>query len=253
MTRRTTPADRDRLDASDVLTAMPDKRLLEKAGMAVSAFLENSSTGAGRRRSTRRALRLTASGLSGSGDACPILIHDISAEGLLIECDLPLAPDESIDVELPHAGRCLAKIVWASGRLFGCRFDAPVSRATLSAAALRSAVEHPVERPRQAQTIGDEMLGARIQRLRSLKGLTQSQLAERAGVSEAAVCNWEKGKARPRPYRTEILADILGVSKVELLTNEPGANMADIVEQARAWIATAMDIAPDRIRIAIEF
>lgn len=231
---------------------MADKRLLEKADMAVSAFFENSSTGAGQRRSARRALRLAASGRSGSGDARPILIHDISAEGLLIECDLPLAPDESIDVELPHAGRCLAKVVWSSGRLFGCRFAAPISQATLSAAALRSAVGQPVARAGQGDAGAEELLGARIQRLRSLKGLTQSQLAERAGVSEAAVCNWEKGKARPRPHRTEILAGILGVSKFELLTSETAANRADIVDQSRARIAAAMGVAPDQVRIAID-
>lgn len=233
---------------------MPDKRLLEKAVMAVSAFIEHPSAGEAQRRSPRRALRLAASGRTAGRDACPILIHNISADGLLIECDLSLAPDESIDVELPHAGRCLAKVVWSSGRLFGCRFAAPVSPATLSAAALRSAVEQPVARIGHAEADAAEMLGARIQRLRSLKGLTQSQLAERAGVSEAAVCNWEKGKARPRPYRTEILAGILGVSKFELLSHhEPGSNMAEIVEQSRARIAAAMDIAPERVRIAIEF
>ena len=214
--------------------------------MAVSAFLDDRASTTGQRQSPRRTLRLDATMRGAGSPASPILIHNISADGLLIECDLRLAPDESIDVMLPHAGACLARVVWASGRLFGCRFAEPVSQATLSATTLRSAVD------RAADSDAGEGLGVRLQRLRSLRGLTQSQLAARAGVSEAAVCAWEKGKARPRPNRIEQLADILAVSKLELLNTDAASSVADIVRQSRERIAAAVGIASDRVRIAIE-
>ncbi len=220
--------------------------------MAVSAFLDDIASTTGQRRSPRRTLRLDSM-LRGAGSpASPILIHNISADGLLIECDLPLERDESIDVALPHAGACLARVVWASGRLFGCRFAEPVSQATLSATTLRSAVDRPVEVAGAPEGDAGEGLGARLQRLRSLRGLTQSQLAERAGVSEAAVCAWEKGKSHPRPNRIERLAEILAVSKLELLNTDAASSVADVVRQSRERIAAAVGIASDRVRIAIE-
>jgi hypothetical protein len=43
-----------------------------------------------------------------------------------------------IEVELPHAGKVDAEIVWSSGEYYGCQFTLPVSPAALSAALLQS-------------------------------------------------------------------------------------------------------------------
>ena len=58
--------------------------------------------------------------------------------------------------------------------------------------------------------------------------------------------------ARPRPNRIEQLADILAVSKLELLNTDAASSVADVVRQSRERIAAAVGIASDRVRIAIE-
>ena len=60
-------------------------------------------------------------------------------------------------------------------------------------------------------------LGNRIKRLRKELGISQKELAERIGVSNSRVSNWEQGINRPD---ADILADIckaLNVSPSELL------------------------------------
>lgn len=48
-------------------------------------------------------------------------------------------------------------------------------------------------------------------------GLSQSELAARAGVTQQAVSNWIKGAARPRGERARRLAEALDVTIDELL------------------------------------
>ena len=59
---------------------------------------------------------------------------------MLFESDIKLAACDRIEIELPHGGDITAVVIWASGRLFGCQFEGPVSPATLSAVELKSAV-----------------------------------------------------------------------------------------------------------------
>src|SRR3546814_5659969 len=68
------------------------------------------------------------------------MIHNISATGLLVETDLALGIGDRIAIGLPHAGATAIEVIWASGRLYGCRFGRPISPATLSAAQLRGAI-----------------------------------------------------------------------------------------------------------------
>lgn len=215
--------------------------------MAISAVMEEAPAEGGQRRSPRRTLHLEVEGEKPGAGAARILIHNISADGLLIQCDLPLERDEAIDVLLPHAGSRRASVVWSSGRLFGCRFETPIDKATLSAAILRSAVDGDI-----GIAASNEGFGVRLQQLRETKGMTQSQLAALAGVSEAAVCAWEKGKSRPRPHRADELAAILGVSKLELIGADTPSRVADVVRQSRDRIAAAVGVPADNIRIAIE-
>lgn len=62
--------------------------------------------------------------------------------------------------------------------------------------------------------------GATIKRLREAKSLTQSQLAERLGVTAKAVSKWETGKGLPDITLIEPLAIALGVSVPELMSGE---------------------------------
>lgn len=60
-------------------------------------------------------------------------------------------------------------------------------------------------------------IGKRIKQYRELRGISQKELAERLGLSNSRVSNWEQGINRPD---ADILADIcreLNVSPSELL------------------------------------
>lgn len=99
-----------------------------------------SAPGADKRLDVRRKLSLLASGLRHDGTGIEVQIHNISGTGLLLESDVKLANGDRIEIELPHAGDITAVVIWASGRLFGCQFEGPVSPATLSAVELKSAI-----------------------------------------------------------------------------------------------------------------
>lgn len=55
-------------------------------------------------------------------------------------------------------------------------------------------------------------LGARLQALRLDRGLTVKELAEKAGVSTAAINSAERGRNEPSLFTAICLADALGVS-----------------------------------------
>jgi len=88
-----------------------------------------------RRGSQRRRLSLGVS-LRASGD--PVIIRDFSSHGMLIESAESLPLFDRIEIDLPEAGKTSALIVWKSGRYHGCEFTEPLSRASVSAALLRS-------------------------------------------------------------------------------------------------------------------
>lgn len=109
--------------------------------MAVFGHFLPAASGAEQRQDVRRKLSLLAKGVQHDGTGIEVQIHNISGTGLLFESDIKLAPCDRIEIELPHAGDITAVVIWASGRLFGCQFEGPVSSATLSAVELKSAVE----------------------------------------------------------------------------------------------------------------
>lgn len=101
-----------------------------------------------RRASRRRKLRLEAKGV-GEGEA-PVVIHDISEDGMLLESSAALAPGETIDVMIPETGAARATVMWNSGRYFGCKFDKSLSTAAVSGALLRSPAQPPSEERKRA-------------------------------------------------------------------------------------------------------
>ncbi|WP_395622461.1 PilZ domain-containing protein [Sphingomonas daechungensis] len=107
--------------------------------MTIQARLETLKT-TSRRTSPRRKLSLSAS-LPSSG--MPVVIHDISTTGVLLQTAAKLEPFDDFEIDLPEIGATSAFVVWNSGEYFGCEFANPVSRAAVSAALLRSPIVQP--------------------------------------------------------------------------------------------------------------
>ena len=61
--------------------------------------------------------------------------------------------------------------------------------------------------------------GERLHALREVAGLSQQQLAERVGISQAAYAWWERRPVALRPDQIQKLADALGVSFDALIGN----------------------------------
>ena len=66
--------------------------------------------------------------------------------------------------------------------------------------------------------------GTMIKRLREDGKMTQQELAEKIGVSDKAISKWETGRGYPDITLIEALADILGVSVIELFSGEDVTN-----------------------------
>ena len=66
--------------------------------------------------------------------------------------------------------------------------------------------------------------GATIKRLREKKEMTQSELADKIGVTAKAVSKWETAKGLPDISLIEPLAAALGASVTELMSGETVVN-----------------------------
>lgn len=65
------------------------------------------------------------------------------------------------------------------------------------------------------------MLSERIYALRRKHGMSQEQLAEKAGVSRQAVSKWETGQSMPELEKLMTLARCFGITIDELLAEQP--------------------------------
>lgn len=216
--------------------------------MAIAAQWEDR---AGERRDARRTLRLEARGELSGGEATNVLVHNVSTTGLLIESNIQLEVGERLSVDLPEAGLTAARVVWSSGRLLGCQFDASVRSAVLSAAQLRSAVGEAVAIP-PVQPVSAETFGQRLHRLRKQRGLSMAQIARHLEVSKPTVWAWEQDKSRPIAARTDALAEVLQVPRWELLARPDPDRRRDAIDSSRERVARAFGIDPDSVRILIE-
>lgn len=221
--------------------------------MVITAYLDDQEQQGGKRRNARRNLRLQTQGVSTASGAAEVLVHNISASGLLLESQVALAPGEEIAIDLPHAGTTAARVVWASDRLYGCEFDVALSAGALSAVELRSTVSRDIASPdKQPASPPAEDFGHRLKQLRKAKGLTQAQMASQLGVSMPAICAWETGKARPRDSRRKALASALGIPMSELFGPDVPEMLEDLLARSREQIARVVGTTPDKIRIMIE-
>ncbi len=140
--------------------------------MSLLAHLEPNGSAGNRRSSARRTLRLQVAGATAAQPAAQVLIHDLSLTGLLIETSAGLAAGERIDVEIPDSGLTEARVVWNSGRFFGCEFRRPIPPAALSSAILRSP-------PQSADENADQVANALLE-LQTLRTQVR-QMNERLG------------------------------------------------------------------------
>jgi transcriptional regulator with XRE-family HTH domain len=74
-----------------------------------------------------------------------------------------------------------------------------------------------VPRKKTHATAESETLGQRLARLRRERGLTQVELAQRLGVAQPVVSDYERDELRLHGQLIVKLTDILGVSAEELL------------------------------------
>ncbi len=95
--------------------------------------------------------------------------------------------------------------------------------------------EFPTNEPR---SIGD-----RIRHARKEAGLNQTELAERVGVSQPAVANWESGVHDPRRVMLAKIADVLRVSPGWLASGDRSALETD-KQPAAAYLRRPLRHAP---------
>lgn len=238
--------------------------------MPVAAQFDILSNSRNTRGTARHQMRLRVRGAPGSGEAADVLIHNLSATGLLLESASRLAVGDEIVVELPESAACTAKVVWTSGQFFGCAFERPLSASTVSAAQLRS--EPAIESPQwhavadQTRPASAETFGARLQRMRRDRGLTLVEFARRARVSRPTVWSWEADRSTPRRSKTKVLLEVLGVAEDELYgtigtaelrqhdndTSGHGDPLRRAISEAKERLAELAGTSPDRIRLIIE-
>ncbi|WP_435416881.1 helix-turn-helix domain-containing protein [Parerythrobacter aurantius] len=203
------------------------------------------------RTSVRRTIRLAAEGMRANGEETLVRLHNISTGGLLLESDVALGEGEEVVVDLPHAGPTVAKVVWRSASLHGCRFLQPLPEAALSAAELQSSIA-PREEFAQAPGLGQGSLGKRLATLRQERGLTLAQVAEQLGVSKPTVWAWEHDRSQPVSSRIGALAMVLGVAEAELITGRDIGHAEAAIAEARRVISEAYGCNPHQIRIMID-
>lgn len=215
--------------------------------MLIAAHFQKSEA-KGTARAPRRLLSLVAEGALVSGDTAAVTIHNVSATGLLIETATELAEDEAIEIALPEAGLRTARVVWNNDGFFGCRFEAPLSPATLSAIELRSAVQTESK----AKAEPGDALPVLLLRLRKAKGLTLAAIAEGLGVSKPTVWAWEQGRSKPTADRIAPLAAMLGIEPERLAGEGDRSRLHAALAAARAQVAEAFGVTSDRVRIMID-
>ena len=91
-------------------------------------------------------------------------------------------------------------------------------------------------------------LGMMIAELRKEKGMTQLELAEKMGVTDKAVSKWERDLSCPDINSLPNLADILGVTVVELMqikkeAENPSQSVQDIIQLIFKAVPMAMGVA----------
>lgn len=86
-----------------------------------------------------------------------------------------------------------------------------------------------------------EKIGKFIQEKRKQKQLTQKELAHQLGVTDKAVSKWERGLGCPDVSILETLANILGVSILEILKGRKIENEIIKVTEMNDYVKETLD------------
>jgi len=100
-----------------------------------------------------------------------------------------------------------------------------------------------------------ETLGTRLARLRRMRGLSKTDVADRLGISITAICHWEQDRSRPKAARLQALSQLFAVSTADLLSDDSVSgrqSLADLITRTRAEIARVAGTNPSKVRIVIE-
>ena len=89
----------------------------------------------------------------------------------------------------------------------------------------------------------NQKFGQFISSLRKEKGWTQLELAEKLNVTDKAVSKWERGIGFPDIKMIEPLAEVLGVSILEIMSSEKMNQEPISVEYAAEAITNIVDVA----------
>ena len=89
---------------------------------------------------------------------------------------------------------------------------------------MKAAVLYNEYNKKEVDKMDSYITGQTIKRLREEKNLTQTQLAEKIGVSSKAVSKWETSKGLPDISLIEPLSQALGVSVMELMSGDTVIN-----------------------------
>ena len=98
-------------------------------------------------------------------------------------------------------------------------------------------------------------IGARIRVARQSRDWSQTDLAEKLGISQTAVHNWEADNTFPRPANLTALAGALGVTQRFLEDGDGGTalamTVAEVLEAAKAEVARLLQTTPGRITLTL--
>ena len=229
--------------------------------MTIAAIVERATAVEERRQDIRWRMRLELPGLLKSGQA-NVIVHDLSTAGMLVETGSGLQIGQSISIDLPEAHNATAQVVWQNERLFGCRFDQPLSQAAVSATRLRNP---PEKEQVPASPSGErEALSDRLVRLRRAQGMSRAALSVRTGFSKPTIWAWETGKTVPRRANLLVLAEVLGLSAEQLVFGDgstaeaaakdyPTSRLRHAIAEARSGVALIAGVDESKVRISIEF
>lgn len=245
--------------------------------MTIPAYIEQPTQSNARRQERRQKLHLVVDGATAQEAALDVMIHDLSTSGLLLESSRPLSTGEKIQISLPHAGVRSAKIVWAQGNYFGCEFDRPVPKASVSAAQLLSVPQLTEEQSeeavdqsalRESREAAETSLGSRLRQARLDRGFSIADVVAKLGVSRPTVWAWERDRTTPKAERIKALGELYGVSERELMFGAPEVpkvepqqeeaegpvsdHLPQVIARSKCEIAAAAGTTPEKVRIIVE-
>ncbi|ABC64331.1 helix-turn-helix domain-containing protein [Erythrobacter litoralis] len=219
--------------------------------MAIPGVIDDNASEEAGRNEPRRFVRLLTEGIRTGGETASLRLHNISVGGLMIESPVDFEVGEELAIDLPDVGPTDAKIVWRSETLYGARFVEPLPQKALSAAKLKSAIAQP-DAAILPPGIDRASLGKRLATMRQERGLTLAQVAEELGVSKPTVWAWEHDRSQPVASRISAIAEVLGVSEIELATGRDTSQAEHAIAETREMIAKAYGCTPQQVRISID-